>query len=72
MAWRILLKYLSDNANVNTKVSAAAAVSVPVDLRGSALELDNGFNRIYMQRFLSSLNTSVNNSQLQAIASSLK
>lgn len=51
----VLLKYLSDNVNVNTKVSAAAAVSVPVDLRGSALELDNGFNRIYMQRFLSSL-----------------
>lgn len=48
-----LLKYLS--GSVNAKVTAAAAVSVPVDLKGSAMHLDNGLNRIYLQRFISSM-----------------
>ncbi len=51
----VLLKYLSEATEVSSKVTAAAAVSVPVDLKGSALELDNGFNRLYMQRFIGSL-----------------
>lgn len=51
----VLLKYLSDQSLVNAKVTAAAAVSVPVDLKGSALELDNGINRLYLQRFISSM-----------------
>lgn len=51
----VLLKYLSDNREVNPKISAAAAISVPADLKGSAMELDNGLNRIYLQRFLSSM-----------------
>jgi predicted alpha/beta-fold hydrolase len=51
----VLLKYLSNNNQVNTKVTAAAAISVPVDLKGSAMELDNGLNRIYLQRFINSL-----------------
>lgn len=51
----VLLKYLSDSNQVSTKVTAAAAISVPVDLKGSAMELDNGLNRIYLQRFINSL-----------------
>ncbi len=51
----VLLKYLSKNNDTKNKIKAAAAVSVPVDLRGSAMALDKGFNRIYMQRFISSL-----------------
>jgi predicted alpha/beta-fold hydrolase len=51
----VLLNYLSNSNEVPLQVSAAAAISVPVDLKGSAMELDNGINRIYMQRFLNSL-----------------
>lgn len=51
----VLLKYLAQSHLVPSNVNAAAAVSVPVDLKGSALELDSGLNRMYMQRFLSSL-----------------
>lgn len=51
----VLLKYLSNATEVNNKVTAAAAISVPVDLKGSANMLDNGLNRIYLQRFLNSL-----------------
>jgi predicted alpha/beta-fold hydrolase len=51
----VLLKYLSDSMQVNAKVSAAAAVSVPVDLKGSANELDAGFNRVYLQRFINAM-----------------
>lgn len=51
----VLLKYLSDQTSVHAKVTAAAAVSVPVDLKGSALELDNGLNRVYLQRFINSM-----------------
>lgn len=50
-----LLKYLADADKVSTCIKAAAALSVPVDLKGCALQLDQGFNRIYMQRFLKSL-----------------
>lgn len=51
----VLLNYLSNSSEVPVQVSAAAAISVPIDLRGSALALDNGINRIYMQRFLNSM-----------------
>lgn len=51
----VLLNYLSNSNDVPLQVAAAAAISVPVDLKGSAMELDNGINRIYMQRFLNSL-----------------
>lgn len=51
----VLLNYLANNSQIPLQVTAAAAVSVPVDLKGSALQLDNGLNRIYMQRFLGSL-----------------
>jgi uncharacterized protein len=50
-----LLRYLSDQKIVNPKISAAAAVSVPIDLKGSATHLDNGLNRMYLQRFISSM-----------------
>lgn len=51
----VLLKYLSDQSLVHARVTAAAAVSAPVDLKGSALELDNGINRVYLQRFINSM-----------------
>jgi predicted alpha/beta-fold hydrolase len=51
----VLLNYLSNSSEVPLQVLAAAAISVPIDLRGSAMELDNGINRIYMQRFLNSM-----------------
>ncbi|MCU0422541.1 MAG: alpha/beta fold hydrolase [Bacteroidia bacterium] len=54
-----LLKYLSNKSVVPGNLVAAAAVSVPVDLKGSAFELDKGTNRIYMQRFLNSLSQKI-------------
>lgn len=49
----VLLKYLGNQPSVT--LTAAAAISVPVDLKGSAMQLDNGFNRFYMNRFIKSL-----------------
>lgn len=55
----VLLKYLSNASSVSNKVTAAAAISVPVDLKGSANMLDSGLNRIYLQRFLNSLSKKI-------------
>jgi uncharacterized protein len=51
----VLLKYLANPHEVHSHVKAAAVLSVPVDLKGCAMQLDSGFNRFYMQRFLKSL-----------------
>jgi predicted alpha/beta-fold hydrolase len=52
----LVLKYLGEAAP-HPKVSAAVAVSAPVDLGSTAEALDCKFaNRIYLRRFLSTLN----------------
>lgn len=47
----LILKYLGEG-DVEPLVSEAVAVSVPCDLKSSALALAKGFNRIYMRRFI--------------------
>lgn len=54
-----LLKYLANANAVHPHVKAAAVLSVPVDLKGCAHQLDGGFNRIYMQRFLKHLTAKI-------------
>ncbi|MCZ2140476.1 MAG: alpha/beta fold hydrolase [Bacteroidia bacterium] len=55
----VMLKYLAEYNNTANIIKAAAVVSVPVDLKGAAMELDNGFNRVYMQRFINSLSKKI-------------
>ncbi len=53
----VLLKYLGENGNkVPTAIKAAFAFSVPVDLAASSKVLSNAWNKVYMARFLKSLN----------------
>ncbi len=52
----LVLKYLGEAAP-HPKVSAAVAISAPVDLRSTACALDSKIaNRIYLKRFLQTLN----------------
>jgi len=49
----ITLKYLGERAQtISSRIRAAVAVSVPMDLRGSARELAKPKNTIYMQYLL--------------------
>ncbi|MFA9213628.1 MAG: YheT family hydrolase [Candidatus Methylacidiphilales bacterium] len=53
----VLLKYLGENGNkVPTLIKAAFAFSVPVDLAASSKTLSQTWNKVYMARFLKSLN----------------
>jgi predicted alpha/beta-fold hydrolase len=53
----VLLKYLGEQQfAIPSQVKAAFAFSVPCDLRASALEMAKWQNKVYMQRFLVSLN----------------
>jgi predicted alpha/beta-fold hydrolase len=52
----VLLKYLSEKAeHARPFIKGAMAVSVPVDLEGSAKEIDKFSNSLYLNRFLKSL-----------------
>ena len=54
----VLLKYLGESAD-NCPLSAAVAVSVPLDLRDSAIELNNGFSKAYQHYLLKRMKLSV-------------
>lgn len=51
----VLLKYLGSSTTIASNLKASCAVSVPIDLKGSAMELNKGVNKIYQKRFLNSL-----------------
>jgi predicted alpha/beta-fold hydrolase len=53
----VLLKYLGEQKEqINSKISHALAFSVPVDIPNANIELAKWYNRIYIKRFLRSLN----------------
>lgn len=52
----IMLKYLGEEStSIPSIIKSAVAVSVPIDLESSSMELAKSSNRIYMKRFLKSL-----------------
>lgn len=52
----VLLKFLGDPGHPKPpEIKAAVAISVPVDLKSSSLQLARPQNRVYMNRFLRSL-----------------
>lgn len=56
----IVLKYLGERgASVDPSVRAAAAISVPCDLRASSLRMADPENRVYMRAFLRSLHAKI-------------
>ena len=55
MGGNMVLKYVGETEQLDSKIQAAMAVSVPCDLAGSSLELSKKRNYIFMQRFLRSL-----------------
>ena len=56
----VILKYLGQNpSKVHHKVRAAVTVSVPVDLKGSARQIEKKSNYIYQEMFLKSLTKKV-------------
>ncbi|NDC30765.1 MAG: alpha/beta fold hydrolase [Bacteroidetes bacterium] len=60
-----LLKYLGEQSNnVSSLIKRAAAFSVPIDLAASSKVLASQANKVYMQRFLNSLNTKIKQKSL--------
>ena len=55
MGGNILLKYLGETTNVNSKIKGGIAFSVPCDLKGSSEVLSNKQNKLYLNRFLKTL-----------------
>jgi predicted alpha/beta-fold hydrolase len=56
----ITLKYLGEQAtNISNKIKAAFVLSVPCDLSESSEVLSNGFNKLYLNRFLKSLKNKI-------------
>ncbi len=52
----VLLKYLGERgADVDPRIRAAAAISVPFDLGKSSRHIDRGFSRVYQRFFMKSL-----------------
>ena len=52
----VLLKWLGEQGgNIDSRVKAATAVSVPYDLARSSRHIDQGVSRVYSRRFLRSL-----------------
>lgn len=49
-----IINYLS-RMNINPKVKAAVAVSTPIELKDSAESLKKGFNKVYLQNFISKI-----------------
>ena len=59
-----LLKYLGET-NENSLVDKVVAVSVPVDLKSSAITLSKGFNKhVYLRRFLRRLKQKVSEKEM--------
>jgi hypothetical protein len=60
-----LLKYLGEQSNnVFSLIKKAAAFSVPIDLAGSSKVLAKPSNKVYMKRFLNSLNAKMKQKSL--------
>lgn len=56
----VMLKYLGEQSkNTKTKIKKAFAFSVPVDMVGCAITMSKASNKVYMQRFLNSLNKKI-------------
>ncbi|CAA6696420.1 MULTISPECIES: YheT family hydrolase [unclassified Lentimonas] len=56
----LTLKYLGDHGGqIDPRIRAAVAISVPCDLAGSSERLEHWSNRIYMARFLRTLRSKV-------------
>lgn len=56
----MVLKYLEEQKeNLPNSLNAAIAISPPIDLKGSSMELAKKSNRIYMKRFLKTLTKKV-------------
>ncbi|MDQ8196584.1 alpha/beta fold hydrolase [Pelagicoccus enzymogenes] len=56
----VVLKYMGENLGaVSSAVAGAVAVSAPVDLQGSALQIGGPGNRFYMKRFIRLLSQKV-------------
>jgi uncharacterized protein len=51
----VLLKWLGEDLEASKLVTAAAAVSAPVDLMAAGEALGRGFNRVYTRAFLATL-----------------
>lgn len=49
-----IMNYLS-RMTINPKVKAAVAVSTPIQLKGSAESLKKGFNKVYLQNFITKI-----------------
>lgn len=54
-----MLKYLGENHSTHKYISKAVAISVPIDLRSSAIEMAKASNKIYMSKFLKTLKSKV-------------
>ncbi|MGB0453517.1 MAG: YheT family hydrolase [Bacteriovoracaceae bacterium] len=53
MGGNITLKYLGEEGSkVNSKIKGAKAISTPLDLKTSAVEMGKGFNKLYTTSFL--------------------
>jgi uncharacterized protein len=55
----LTLKLLGEKGSSNTKLKSAVALSVPMDLHGSCLQISKQSNWIYQQRFLKSLKAKI-------------
>lgn len=60
----VLLKYLGEEKE-KSKLKKAIGVSVPLDLKSSALHLEKGFNKIYLNRFLKNLKVKVEQKKVE-------
>jgi len=54
----VVLKYLGETLT-NEKINKSVAISVPCDLKASAIHLSKGFNTVYLKRFFKRLKEKV-------------
>jgi predicted alpha/beta-fold hydrolase len=60
MGGNLILRWLGEQGTkLSPRIRAAVAISVPIDLAGSADQLQRGFNRVYAFNFLKSLKEKV-------------
>ena len=60
----VTLKYLGEKKhNLNPKIKKAVAISVPIDLKSSCMEISKPFNWPYSNRFLRSLKDKIRRKQ---------
>jgi predicted alpha/beta-fold hydrolase len=56
----VLMKFLGEESStISSKIKAAVAFSIPMDLRSSSYKMAGGFNRIYAYQFMLSLRQKV-------------